>query len=63
MFIVAMTLAVLASLGLYALASASNEMKTSGFERQNAQTHYLSEYGVLGGADDMNPTTAQLYSA
>lgn len=61
MFIVAMTLAVLATLGLYALASASNEMKTSGFERQNAQTHYLSEYGVLGGADDMNPTTAQLY--
>ncbi|MGH7285013.1 MAG: hypothetical protein ACRELY_26090 [Polyangiaceae bacterium] len=61
MFIVAMTLAVLASLGLYALASASNEMKTSGFERQNTQTHYLSEYGVLGGADDMNPTTAQLY--
>lgn len=61
LFIVAMTLAVLASLGLYALATAQNEMKTSGFERQNAQTHYLSEYGVLGAADDVNPTTAQLY--
>ncbi len=60
-FIVAMTLAVLASLGLYALASATNEMKTSGFERQNAQTHYLSEYGVLGAAENVNPVTAQLY--
>ena len=30
-FIVAMTLAVLASLGLYALQSASAEVKTSGY--------------------------------
>ena len=60
-FIVAMTLAVLASLGLYALASTSNEMKTAGFERQNTQAHYLSEYGVLGAANNVNPTTAQLY--
>ncbi|MEO7112907.1 MAG: hypothetical protein ABI183_20865 [Polyangiaceae bacterium] len=60
-FIVAMTLAVLASLGLYALASTSNEMKTAGFERQNTQSHYLSEYGVLGAAENVNPTTAQLY--
>lgn len=60
-FIVAMTLAVLASLGLYALASTSNEMKTAGFERQNTQSHYLSEYGVLGAANNVNPTTAQLY--
>ncbi len=60
-FIVAMTLAVLASLGLYALASTANEMKTAGFERQNTQAHYLSEYGVLGAANNVNPTTAQLY--
>jgi hypothetical protein len=60
-FIVAMTLAVLAARGRYALASTSNEMKTAGFERQNTQAHYLSEYGVLGAASDVNPTTAQLY--
>jgi len=60
-FIVAMTLAVLASLGLYALASTASEMKTAGFERQNTQAHYLSEYGVLGAAYDVNATTAQLY--
>jgi hypothetical protein len=60
-FIVAMTLAVLASLGLYALGQTSNDMKTAGYARQSAQTHYLSEYGVLGGAQTMTPQTSQLY--
>jgi len=60
-FIVAMTLAVLASLGLYALQSASTEVKTSGYSRQNAQSHYLSEYGTLTGVNAMSGTTGQLY--
>lgn len=60
-FIVAMTLAVLASLGLYALQAASNEVKTSGYTRQNAQSHYLSEYGTLTGVNAMSGTTGQLY--
>jgi len=58
-----MTLAVLASLGLYALQSASAEVKTSGYGRQNAQSHYLSEYGTLTGANAMGGTTGQLYLA
>ena len=41
MFVVAMTIAVLASVGMYALAAASSEVRTSGNERQNTQTHYL----------------------
>lgn len=61
MFIVAMTLAVLASLGLYALQSASTEVKTSGYGRQNAQSHYLSEYGIAAGSTAMGGTTGQLY--
>lgn len=60
-FIIAMTLAVLASLGLYALQSASTEVKTSGYGRQNAQSRYLSEYGVQVGANAMGGTTGQLY--
>ncbi len=60
-FIVAMTLAVLASLGLYALQSASVEVKTSGYGRQAAQSHYLSEYGALAGTQAMAGTTGQLY--
>jgi hypothetical protein len=61
LFIVAMTLAVLASLGLYALQSASTEVKTSGYTRQSAQSHYLSEYGALTGVNAMSGTTGQLY--
>ncbi len=61
LFIVAMTLAVLASLGMYALTRTSDEVKTSGYARQAAQAHYLAEYGILGEANDVNPQTAQLY--
>jgi hypothetical protein len=53
MFIVAMTVAVLASVGIYALAAAATEVRTSGNERQNTQTHYLSAYGVLGTAHEI----------
>lgn len=61
MFIVAMTVAVLAAVGLYALKAASTEVKTAGFERQNAQTHYLSEYGIIGASQEVSSTKAQLY--
>jgi hypothetical protein len=60
-FIVAMTLSVLAAVGMYALRAASTELKTSGYERQNAQTHYLTEYGVLAAAQEVNASKAQLY--
>ena len=56
-----MTIAVLASVGMYALAAASNEVKTSGYERQNTQTHFLSTYGVLGTTHEMIATKAQFY--
>jgi hypothetical protein len=61
MFIVAMTLAVLASVGVYALAAASNEVRTSGNERQNTQTHYLSQYGILVASEELAGSKAQLY--
>lgn len=61
LFVVSMTLAVLASVGIYALAAASNEVKTSGYERQGTQTHYLASYGTLGIAHEFTGTKAQLY--
>ena len=61
MFIVAMTTTVLASVGVYALAAASTEVRTSGNERQNTPTHYLSEYGVLGVTHEMVSSKAQFY--
>ncbi len=62
-FIVAMTLAVLASLGLYALTAASNEVKTSGYERQAAQTQYLAEYAILAASQRIDPGVAAGYLA
>jgi hypothetical protein len=61
LFIVAMTLAVLASVGIYALAAAASEVKTSGYERQNTQTHYLAQYGIVGAAHELTATKAQWY--
>jgi hypothetical protein len=61
MFVVSMAIVALASIGVYALAAAQNEVKTSGNERQNTQTHYLAEYGVIGMAHEMAATKAQLY--
>lgn len=61
MFIVAMTLTVLGSVGVYALAAASNEVRTAGNERQSSQTHYLAEYGVLGVTHEMVSSKAQFY--
>jgi hypothetical protein len=61
LFIVAMTLAVLASVGVYALAAASNEVRTSGNERQSTQTHYLSQYGILVASEELAGAKAQLY--
>lgn len=58
MIIVAMTLAVLASVGIYALAAAATEVKTSGNERQNTQTHYLAQYGILGAAREISGSRA-----
>jgi hypothetical protein len=61
LFVVSMTIAVLASVGMYALAAASSEVKTSGYERQNTQTHFLATYGVLGTTHEMIATKAQFY--
>ena len=60
MFIVAMTLAVLASVGVYALAAAATEVKTSGYERQNTQTHYLTQYAIIGAAHYLAASNVQL---
>ena len=61
MFVVAMTTAVLASVGVFALAAAATEVRMSGNERQNTQTHYLAEYGVVGMAREMTSSKADFY--
>ncbi len=46
MFIVAMTIAVIGAMGIYALQLASAEVRTAGFIRQQMQTAALSSYGI-----------------
>ncbi len=60
-FIVAMTLALLAGLGLYGLKASSEELASSGNYLRNAQTHFMTEYGVLGTANEVSGPRAQLY--
>jgi Tfp pilus assembly protein PilX len=60
-FVVTMILAVLASVGIYALAAAANEVRTSGNERQSTQTHYMATYGIVGASHEITATTAQFY--
>jgi hypothetical protein len=61
MFIVAMTLSVIAAMGVYALNIAATEVKTAGYVREQTQVHYLSEFGVLGAAQEVSGPKAQLY--
>jgi hypothetical protein len=61
MFVIAMTLAVLASVGVYALAASANEVRTAGNERQSTQTHYLAQYGVIGVNHELIASKAQYY--
>ena len=63
MLIIAMTLAVLAALGLYALKAASTEVKTSGYARQNAQSQSMAEYGVLVSTQSMGGTLGSMQVA
>jgi hypothetical protein len=51
MFIVAMTLTLLGAMGVYALNMATAEVKASGYLRQSTQTHYVSQWAVLGAAE------------
>jgi hypothetical protein len=50
MFVVSMMVTVLAAVGMFALVSSATEVRTAGNERQNAQTHFLAQYGILAVA-------------
>jgi hypothetical protein len=54
MFVIATTLALMASMGVYALASSGEELKVSGYMRQSAQAHYLTEMSMGSTASFMD---------
>lgn len=63
LFVVAMTLALLGALGVYALGAATSEIRTSGYARASAQTHYISEYGTVAMLDAFSPANASYFDA
>lgn len=61
MFIVATTLALLATMGVYALAAASTEAKTSGYVRQAAQAQYMAELAAMATAESVTAANADYF--
>jgi hypothetical protein len=61
MFIVAMTLAIIAAMGMYALNIAATEVKTAGYIRQQTQAYYLSEFGELASTEEVKGPKVQMY--
>ena len=57
-FIVAVTLALLASMGIYGLSSAANDVSAAGYLRQNTQAQHLDEGVLMATAESITPGTA-----
>ena len=58
MFIVSTTLALLAMMGLFAIGSATREVKVSGYLRQSTQAHTLSQATIQASAAYLDPNYA-----
>lgn len=59
-FIVAMTLSVLAALGMYAIGATATDSKVAGYTRQRVQAQNISEFGVVGAAAAIDGPSAQV---
>ncbi len=57
-FIVAVTLALLASLGVYGLTSTANDIAASGLLRQSTQAQHADEAALMAAAESFTPATA-----
>ncbi len=57
-FIVAMTMALLALMGVYAITNAATEVRSAGYVRQATQAHYLSEYALGAVANHVTSSNA-----
>lgn len=57
-FIVAMTLSLLAAMGVYALTNTTSEVRTAGYQRQAVQAHYVSNLATGAAVDVFTPENA-----
>lgn len=59
MFIVAITLGLLAAMGVYGLTATAYDVRASGAGRSAAQSQHAAEVGVVLAAQTLSPTNAQ----
>jgi hypothetical protein len=52
-FIVVMVLTLLSAIGVFAIRAASMATQASGYDRQNTQNHFASEYGMLAATTEL----------
>lgn len=58
MFIVAITLGLLAAMGLYGLSATAADIRAAGHLREATQGQSAGEHGLMSTAELLNPTTA-----
>lgn len=60
MFIVAVTLAMLAAMGVYGLSSARNDVRAAGHYRQAVQSQHVAEMAGMAVAESITPSQAKI---
>lgn len=60
-FVVVMALTMLTAVGVFGIRAASLANAASGYERQNTQNHYVSEYGMLGAVAELSSSRRTKY--
>ena len=63
MFIVAITLGLLAAMGLYGLSATAADIRSAGHLREATQGQSAGEHGLMSTAELLNPTTASFLVA
>jgi hypothetical protein len=60
-FVVVTVLTMLTAVGIFAIRAASLAEAASGYDRQNTQNHYVSEYGLLGAVSELSTARRDWY--
>ena len=53
-FVVVMVLSMLTAIGVFAIRAAAMANASSGYDRQNTQNHYVSEYGLYSAVTELS---------
>jgi PilX N-terminal len=60
-FVVVLVLTMLTAIGIFAVRAATMAAATSGYERENTQNHYVSEYGLHAAITELGTDQRNAY--